>query len=463
MTALDSTTSALRTRRTLGHLRYAKPDEMKHITMLATPIALVAAVNMAISITDTLMVARLGPETMAAVAVGSDFYSIIFYLASGLLSGLCPAYAEASAQSDVARLRRLRTVGWAICLAVFIPACPLIWFAPIYLGHAGLDHALLAEGSGYTRVMAFTILPMLAVGFLRNRLTAIEKPKLILKVTLTMIPLNAVFNWILIFGIADLPGLGATGAGIATFLTACTCATGLAIIAMRHGDTGLSGSFDAQEFQEAIRVGWPIGIATLAEVGVFLGATLFIAAIAPTETAAHALVLRLAGLTYAIPAGLMQASLVRMARLGPEHHILRRRHTITSAFSVAFIGGIGLLIALGALAMPLAGFALGGSSPDADLMRIGVVLILILAVIELVEPVGTASAGLLRGLRDTRVPMWFSLIGNWGVSMPLAIVLCLVLDWGATGVWTAMGLGNIVASLLITSRLAAHWNRRSSG
>jgi hypothetical protein len=60
---------------------------------------LIALVNMGMSVTDTLMVsAAFGAEALAAVAVGSDFYSILFYLGAGTIGGLAPFYAAAVAR-----------------------------------------------------------------------------------------------------------------------------------------------------------------------------------------------------------------------------------------------------------------------------------------------------------------------------------------------------------------------------
>ena len=136
---VETITSRTRFTSRHGRSRYVDIQEMRQIAKLATPIALVAMINMAMSITDTLMVATLGPDTMAAVAVGSDFYSILFYLATGLLAGLTPAHAEAWAADDHRRLARLRTVGWALLLTAAAPVLPIIWFAPDYLGFLGID------------------------------------------------------------------------------------------------------------------------------------------------------------------------------------------------------------------------------------------------------------------------------------------------------------------------------------
>jgi multidrug resistance protein, MATE family len=61
----------------------------------------------------------------------------------------------------------------------------------------------------------------------------------------------------------------------------------------------------------------------------------------------------------------------------------------------------------------------------------------------------------MRGLRDTRVPMLFSLGGNWGVTLPMAVLLAAA-GWGVTGLWAALTAGTLAASLLTTLRLRRH-------
>jgi multidrug resistance protein, MATE family len=161
-----------------------------------------ALVNMAMSVTDTLMAAALGPAALAAAAVGSDFYSLVFYLVIGILGGLAPLYAAAHAAGDAAALRRLRTAGWAIAALLAAPACAAVWMAPDYLRLVGIRPELLEQGAGYTRAMALTLLPMIGAALLRTRLTAIERAGALFRVTLVAVPLNAVLNHALMFGVA---------------------------------------------------------------------------------------------------------------------------------------------------------------------------------------------------------------------------------------------------------------------
>jgi MATE family multidrug resistance protein len=162
-------------------------EEGRSLLRLAGPIALIALVNMGMSVTDTVMVSALfGTGALAAVAVGSDFYSIVFYLGAGVLGGIAPFYTAAVTRADSTERARLERIGWMTVGMLATLIVPVIWFAPVWLEHFGLDPALLRQGEGYTRTMALTLIPMLGVMLYRTILTAAEKPKIFLKVTLAM-------------------------------------------------------------------------------------------------------------------------------------------------------------------------------------------------------------------------------------------------------------------------------------
>ena len=268
--------------------------EAKTLLLQATPIALVALVNMAMSVTDTVMAAGHGTGALAAVAVGSDFYSIVFYLVAGTIGGLAPLCASASEAGDEDRLKVLRSAGWAVVAVIGALAVPVIWHAPSYLRHLGLDPELLARGAGYTRAMALTLIPMAVTATLRCRLTAIERPGLLLKVTLMAVPLNALGNQILMNGVGGWAGYGITGAGLSSLLVSSFTALALLALGRRASDFGAAPRIDARAVAEVLRIGFPIGLATLAEVGIFLSATLYAATLAAEEAAAHAIAIRTA-------------------------------------------------------------------------------------------------------------------------------------------------------------------------
>lgn len=448
--------------------------EGRAILQLAFPIALIALVNMGMSVTDALMVSQMyGTAALAAVAVGSDLYSILFYLCAGILAGLTPFYTAAMARGDGDERARLFRLAILIVLMLAALAGPAIWWAPDWLRALGLAPELLEEGRGYTRAMALTFVPMLGVMLYRTILTAAEKPKVFLMVTLAMLPLNAIGNYAFMTGIGPLPAFGPTGAGISSCIVALASLLLLALVGHRsralgpamtaHAADGRSELGDGapglpwRSLGPILRVGVPIGVATVTEVGIYLAATLYAARLGAADVAAHTLTLRVAGIAYALPAALLQAAMVRMARAesiaAPAQRDAAGRAVIAGTLGLGIVSGLVLLMILAGGALPLAHSFFDGGAAGIAAAGIAGSLLILLGCIELVACPGLAAAGLLRGRRDARVPMLYTLGGYWLMGAPLGIHLCEARGLGITGIWIGLAAGTLTTTILTLARL----------
>jgi MATE family multidrug resistance protein len=425
------------------------------------PIAMIALVNMGMSITDTAMVSMLfGTDALASVAVGSDLYSIVFYLCAGVLAGLAPFYTAAVAHADANERVRLERIGWMTVILLAAVSLPVVWFAPSWLATFGIEPRLLEGGQGYTRAMAVTLIPMLGVMLYRTLLTAAEKPKVFLKVTLAMLPINAIANYVFMTGAGFLPALGPAGAGVSSLLVATASLGMLAIIARRatrgsHAASPGAAGLDWRGMAAVLRVGVPIGIATVTEIGIFLAATLYAATLGAADVAAHTLTLRTAGVAYAIPAALLQASMVRMARAESLGDRRASRVVITSSLGLSLVCGTTIFLLLAASANTLAAGFFDDSAAGIAAAGIAVSLLILLGLIEFIAGPSCAAAGLLRGRKDTRAPMVYVLIGYWAVSAPLGIYLCEVQEMGILGIWIGLASGTLITAVLSLIRLFA--------
>lgn len=183
-----------------------------------------------------------------------------------------------------------------------------------------------------------------------------------------------------------------------------------------YGDRGLALRINGSMVCEMLRVGLPISITTLAELGVYMGSTLFVAGFGPEATAAHALTLRLAGVAYALIAGLSQASTVRMARSLNEGGKGLQKETIRASGIIALGSGI-FLPAILILAAFISPTVLPAAGLSHEATENAFWLLIVLAATEIIEPMGCAATGLLQGCSDTKVPMYYSLAGNWAVGV----------------------------------------------
>lgn len=421
---------------------------------LGWPIMLIALVNMGMSITDTLMVSLLfGAEALAAVSVGSDLYSIVFYICAGTLGGVAPFYAGAVARADAADRARLERIGWAMALLLALPAVPLVWCAPQWLKLFGLDAGLLALGESFTQVMALTLLPMLGVTLYRTLLTAAENPQAFLKITLAMLPLNALGNYVLMKGLGPIPAFGPTGSAIATLLVATGTLIALLVMARRNVFAAPAAAFDWRGLRAVLRVGLPIGVTAATETGIYLAVTLYAATLSAADVAAHTLTLRMAGIAYAASFALQQASMVRMARALELDVTGEARAVLRASLWLSILGGALLFALLSFGAEPLAVWFFDASVAGLAAIQVAVGLLVLLGLLQFVGYPGLAALGLLRGGKDTRLPMVFKLVAYWLIGAPLGIWLCEWWGLGVTGLWIGLVGGAAITTALTLARL----------
>ncbi len=429
---------------------------IRALLALAAPMTGAALVGMGMSITDTLMMGWIGPTALAAGAVVSDLYSLVFYLAAGTLSIVAVLASRAVGAGEPDGVRRAVRAGFAAALLLLAPGVAAVWHAADFVRLLGVDPAVPVLGRGYARAMAITLVPMLFVTVGRNLFGALGRPRIFLLAISAALPLNALANLVLMFGWGPIPALGVTGAGIASALVAFALLAGFAAFTFLDPELRRLRLFRAPwrvaagDLREIFRLGLPIGVFTLGEVGLFLIATVVISLFGAEALAAHAIALRMAGIVYAIPTGLSQAATVRVGTAigagGPE----RLNRAVSSTMAIGVVSGALICIALAAGADVIPRLFIPDSGAFAATAS---ALLLLLGVLHLAQGFAGPATAILRAFKDTRIPTQLSLAGYWTVGMPVGALLGFGLDLGVFGIWCGLGVGVFASALLLNLRL----------
>jgi MATE family multidrug resistance protein len=298
--------------------------------------------------------------------------------------------------------------------------------------------------------------PWLVFQLLRNFVSALERPRIVLWLSIAGIGLNALISWSLIFGHFGLPALGLVGGGLGSTITWLTlCAALVAVISVdrqfrRFRLFGNWWRFDGQRTMAMVRLGWPIGVTMALEMGVFALAAYFMGWIGAPAVAAHAVALQLAALTFMVPLGLGQAATVRVGlALGR-----RDQAGVTRAGWTAWILGVGFMAAMAVVmwSIPrrLVTLFLSDVPQNALVIGLAVSFLRVAAAFQLVDGAQVIGAGMLRGLHDTRWPLLFALVGYWVVGLGIGAWLAFGVDWKGLGIWIglASGLASVAALML---------------
>jgi MATE family multidrug resistance protein len=434
--------------------------EARELIALTAPITGTALANMGMSITDTVMMGWSGPEALAAGAVVSDLYSIVYYFMAGILSASAALMAQALGACRGAELRRVLRQGFFAAAILTIPAFFLVWNASSLLRMFGVEETVIELGNGYRQMMASAIVPMMFVAVWRNAFAALGRPKIFLVATLLALPANALANAVFMFGVGPVPAMGLAGAGLASAIVATGLAVGFAAFAVLNDEMRQLCLFprcwrvDKRHLAEIFRLGIPIGFTSIGEVGVYLVSTVIISLFGAAALAAHAITLRMAGVVYALTLGLSQAATVRVGYAVGRGD---SRGMAESGWTALVIGSAFGLVIFAVLAgtsdkLPWLFLESGKAGTTAVASTAAGLLFLLGALNLAVGPTSSAMA-ILRGFKDTRVPMVLCLTATWAIGMPVAYFAGFHLGWSAGGVWTGLVVAEVVMAISMCARL----------
>jgi MATE family multidrug resistance protein len=291
----------------------------------------------------------------------------------------------------------------------------------------------------------------------------------VLWITLSAIPANALLVYALLNGLWGLPQLGLFGAGLATsivngamFLAGLWFATSRRPFAKFHV-LGHLWRIDWTMMGQLLAIGAPISIAFLMEYGLFSTASLLTGLIGTTALAAHQIALQVAAILFMAPFGIGMAATIRVGHAAGRNDADGVRRAGLAAALLGIILGFVVTVVVIVGRFAIARLFLGHSDVDTGAtIELAATLLLVGTTFFLTDALQAVLAGALRGLKDTRLPLLFAVIGYWIVGFSAAWLLAFHADLGAVGVWIGLSIGTTVYAALLTLRFIRLANRVAS-
>ena len=434
---------------------------------LAGPLALANLLQMFIYSIDVIFIARLGADELAASSLAVSVFGLLIWSLHGLTGAVAPIMAaELGARGPALRPVR-RSVRMALWLSVGLGAVAMVLcaFAEEVMLLAGQQPHIAALAGEYTDLLLWSTIPMVAAGVLRNFVSTLGRPIFATLITALGIGVNAFANWVFIFGNLGAPALGLEGAAIATIITTLAILVAYAIAIRldprlhRYHVFGFAWRPDWPRLKELVRLGTPIALTILAEAGIFAAAPFLLGLLGADQLAAHAIALQIVAIMFQVPFGVSQAATIRVGYFfgARDHEGIRR----AGAVAIGMGGGFMALTALLLLFAPmyLLAIYIDPWNPDNPAVVAWAMSFLAVgAAFQLFDGLQVVAAGALRGLKDTRVPMWIAVFSYWVPGMGMAVLLGFYTPLEGVGVWMGLATGLVCAAALLTWR----WHRRET-
>lgn len=430
--------------------------ELRANLALALPLLAAQLLFVSMGTVDTIVAGRLGAAPLAAVAVGSNLWFMLFVVFLGLFMAVSPIIAHRfgakrpAAESGrflrgALALAALGGIAWmAVLLALVDPVLDVL----------ALDEQARVAAEAYLRAIAPGALPYALFFALRNAADGYGQTRATLWAGLVGFVVNGVLAYGLANGAWGLPALGAAGCGYATATAGAVMALVFAAMYRWHPRLrelqlyGRGGWQPGAAGAEVLRLGAPIALILGAEAWLFLIGALLMARFGTDAVAAHQIAINFASLTFMVPMSIGMATTVRVGYAAGAGD--------AAAVRLRGLAGIGMgacFALVSASVMALLPARVVSLYTDAGgVAGAATGFLYYAAVFQVADCVQATANGALRGLKDTRIPMLITVSAYWLVGLPVAVALAFETPLGPPGIWLGFIAGLAVAAAGLSAR-----------
>ena len=421
--------------------------EMRVSFVLALPLVLSQLSSMAMNIVDTLLAGRHGPVTLAAVGVGSAIWSVVILVSIGVLMAVPPTVSQLNGAGRRGEIGVVFRQALWLALAIGVVMVFVVRAGALALGPMGITPEARPEAESFLRAISWGA-PGLALFFcLRNLSEGVAWTVPSMVVGVIGLALLVPLGYGLMFG----AGLGAAGLGyaVATVLWCQSAAMAFYLFkSRRFADLRLFERFEGPRWppiRALLRLGLPMGVSVFMEGSLFVATALLIGTLGTTQMAAHQIAILIASLCFMVPLGVAMATTVRVGHAVGAGDLSGVRWAAGAGYALAMVAQTASALLLVTSAAWLAALF----TTDPAVIALASLLMAYAAVFQYPDGLQALSAGALRGMKDTRVPMVITVLAYWGLGLPLGAWLGLAKGQGAPGLWTGLILGLAVAASLL--------------
>ncbi|KXK37488.1 MAG: MATE family efflux transporter [Saprospiraceae bacterium] len=429
--------------------------ETRKTLKLAYPVILGELAQMSFSLIDVAMVGAVSYKHLAAGSLVASVINIPFILGIGITISVAQMVSMASGQRDKALVSHYLFNGFMLCGLTAIIISFILEGGKGILFHLGQDAEVAELAVPYMSLMGWSVIPMLLFMSLKQFTDGLEFTKTAMILSVLVIPVKLILNYMMIFGNWGMPRMELVGAGWASLISRSLVFIALAIVVMRHSIfkryimvSKRQWYLNRKTWQDLLYIGIPSSLQLAMESGAFAVSGILVGMIGAREQAAHQITLTVASMTFMVSIGLSQAGSIRTSnafgRKDWPHVRLIGKTTIGMALFYGVLCAIGFTLFRTYLPQLF--------NDDAEVIAIASTLMIFAAFFQISDSTQAISAGLLRGIKDVQIPTLFIFIAYWVIGLPIGSFLAFNYDMKAAGVWIGFIIGLTVAAFLLSQR-----------
>lgn len=430
-------------------------NEASQTIKLALPIIIGELAQMALHLIDSAMVGAISYKQLAAAALVINAMNIPFVLGIGMTISVSQMVSLAHGRKDAQQVSHYLYNGFIICTITAILISLTLELGKGVLYHLGQDAEVVELAMPFMQLMGLSIIPMLLFMTLKQFADGLEFTRTAMILSLAGMPLNILLNWLLIYGNWGFPRLELVGAGWATLITRTCTFVALAIVILRHKTFRKyiavrknQWNIQMKTIRELLHIGVPSSLQIGMEAGAFAVSGIIIGTLGAVSQASHQIALSCASFTFMVSMGLAQAGSIRVSNALGQNDWKKIFVIGKSTILTALVYGVmcAIIFVVFKNQLPFA------FNKEYMVVELASTLLLFAAIFQISDSTQAISAGLLRGIKDVKVPTVLIGIAYWVVGIPVGYVLAFKYEMGAQGMWLGLILGLTLTSIFLISR-----------
>jgi MATE family multidrug resistance protein len=426
-----------------------KRSQLRELIALSIPLIASNSGGQLMGLVDTAMVGRLGSAALGGVGIGTGIFFALTVAGMGVVLGMDPLVAQSIGAGEHDRARKALWQGLRVALAVSFPIMALVALSPLLLEPLGIEAETARETRSFLYGRLPGVIPMLLFVAARSYIQAAGGARVVIFAMVAANIANFIGNIILIYGDeglhriglppVGLPALGVFGSGLSSsiasvFSFACVV---LGVRAIPAPPDPTRRAFDAALLRKIVKLGAPISLQLLAEVGAFTLASILAGRMGKEPAAGYQIAIMLASFTFMVTLGISSATAVLVGQAVGRGDTQGARQAGFLALRASTI-----FMSLTAIAFIAAPEALARILTDEPtVIAAAAPLVQIAGFFQLSDGAQVVAAGALRGAGDTRSAQRANLVGHYLIGLPVAIGLGFGLGLGAPGLWWGLSVG----------------------
>ncbi|WP_375089194.1 MATE family efflux transporter [Peribacillus sp. RS7] len=435
---------------------YTKSQKIRLLFYILIPILITQIGLYAMTFFDVMMSGQYSTQDVAGVSIGSSLWTPVYTGLSGILIALTPVVSQlvGSKQSKSVSYSVMQAIYLAVVLALVILIIGAFSLNPI-LNAMNLEENVHRVAHDYLIALSVGIIPLFVYNTLRAFIDALGQTRISMIITLCALPINVLFNYLLIYGKFGFPELGGVGSGYATAITYWLIALVAILVVVKINPFSTYKVFSEffrvslKEWRALLLIGVPIGLAIFFETSIFSAVTLLMSKYDTVTIASHQIAMNFASLLYMMPLSISMAlTIVIGFEIGAARYKDAREYSWIG-ISMALTMSLVLSTILFLFREPVASVY----TKDHEVMMLTSHFLIYAIFFQISDALQAPIQGILRGYKDVNVTFAMSLVSYWILGLPIGYFFAKYTDMGAFGYWIGLISGLALGAIGLASRL----------